>query len=87
MLRSYEAFYEHGRLHWLNEAPDLDHAKVIVTVVETPTPVESGPPNGQALAQLLEEMAAAGAADAFGDPLEWQRDERADRPLPGRDQP
>lgn len=82
MPRSYEALYEHGRLHWLNEAPDLDHAKVIVTVVEPPPP-----PNGQALAQLLEEMAAAGAADAFGDPLQWRRDERADRPLSGRDGP
>jgi hypothetical protein len=88
MLPSYEALYEHGRLHWLGETPHLDQARVIVTVIETVAPrAEPNPPNGRELALLLEEMAANGVADAFGDPLEWQRQERADRPLPGRDDP
>ncbi len=33
MLKSYEAVYEKGRLKWLNEEPDLDSARVIVTVL------------------------------------------------------
>jgi hypothetical protein len=33
MLQSYEAIYEHGRLRWVNDAPDRENLKVIVTVV------------------------------------------------------
>jgi hypothetical protein len=87
MLQSYEAIYEHGRLHWLDETPGLEHARVIVTVLEPTKRDETGEPNGRELARLLERMAAAGAADAFGDPLEWQRNERMDRVLPGREEP
>jgi hypothetical protein len=87
MLQSYEAIYEHGRLHWLGETPDLDHARVIVTVLEPASRDEAGMPNGHELARLLEQMAEAGAAEAFGDPLEWQRNERTDRILPGREDP
>jgi hypothetical protein len=87
MLQSYEAIYEHGRLHWLGETPDLDHARVIVTVIEPAGRDEAGTPNGRELARVLEQMAEAGAAEAFGDPLEWQRSERTDRTLPGREDP
>lgn len=38
MLKSYEAVYEKGHLKWLNEKPDLDSARVIVTVLS-----ETGP--------------------------------------------
>jgi hypothetical protein len=86
MLQSYEAIYERGRLHWLDEMPDKEPVRVIVTVVEPAVREESKTPNGRELAQLLRQMAAAGAAEAFGDPLEWQREVRTDRVLPGREE-
>ena len=37
MLRSYEAIYDHGQICWLSDAPTLDQARIIVTVLdETP---------------------------------------------------
>lgn len=39
MLRSYEAIYDHGQIHWLSDAPTLNQARIIVTVLdETPAP-------------------------------------------------
>jgi hypothetical protein len=34
MLRSYEAIYTHGQLHWLKDAPQESALRVIVTVIE-----------------------------------------------------
>jgi len=34
----------------------------------------------------LEAAAAAGAAEVFGDPVEWQREQRIDRVLFGREE-
>jgi hypothetical protein len=33
MLKSYEAVYEKGRLKWLDERPNVDSARVIVTIL------------------------------------------------------
>jgi hypothetical protein len=31
MLKSYEAVYENGRVTWLNDNPNIDSARIIVT--------------------------------------------------------
>lgn len=36
------------------------------------------------LKDILEELAQSGIADNYGDPSEWQREIRQDRPLAGR---
>jgi hypothetical protein len=33
MLKSYEAIYDHGQIRWLETPPDVDEARVIVTVL------------------------------------------------------
>ncbi|MEO5351601.1 MAG: hypothetical protein H7835_00055 [Magnetococcus sp. XQGC-1] len=33
MLKSYEAIYDHGQFLWLGTPPDVDNARVIVTVL------------------------------------------------------
>jgi hypothetical protein len=43
-------------------------------------------PNGTRLAAILTEMAEEGIGEIFGDPMEWQREVRRDRPLPGREE-
>ena len=37
MLKSYEAIYTHGQIHWLGEAPPFDQARIIVTVLDETT--------------------------------------------------
>ena len=34
MLRSYEAIYENGQLRWLAERPNVETARVIITVLD-----------------------------------------------------
>jgi hypothetical protein len=39
------------------------------------------------MVEALEKLAAGGRiAELIPDPVEWQREERKDRPLPGRDE-
>ncbi|WP_295446461.1 hypothetical protein [uncultured Thiodictyon sp.] len=33
MLKSYEAIYEKGHLNWLDEQPNVESARVIVTIM------------------------------------------------------
>lgn len=33
MLKSYEAIYDHGKIEWLSELPDVEKARVIITVL------------------------------------------------------
>lgn len=39
MLKSYEAIYDHGKIQWLSELPDVEQARVIVTILPETTPV------------------------------------------------
>ncbi|MBK8536745.1 MAG: hypothetical protein IPL59_17540 [Candidatus Competibacteraceae bacterium] len=34
MLKSYEALYDHGQIHWISDAPLLNQARIIVTVLD-----------------------------------------------------
>ncbi|GAB6046182.1 hypothetical protein JCM19379_00040 [Methyloparacoccus murrellii] len=34
MLKSYEAIYDRGRLQWVDQAPRIEHARVMVIVAE-----------------------------------------------------
>ncbi len=49
-----------------------------------PQAVAANQPNGTAIAQIMERMAARRALSDIEDPSQWQRDVRKDRPLPGR---
>ena len=90
MLQSYEAIYDHGRLIWTKDMPVLVRARVIVTLIDEQCAAELPDgarevPNGTRLAAILTEMAEEGIGEIFGDPMEWQREARRDRPLPGRE--
>lgn len=37
MLKSYEAMIENGRLKWLSEQPEVQSARIIVTVLDSST--------------------------------------------------
>jgi hypothetical protein len=38
MLKSYEAIYENGQLTWVSEQPQINTARVIVTILEETSP-------------------------------------------------
>lgn len=84
MLPTYSAILRDGALDWGEGGPPplpLGAVPVHVTLLVPPTSATVGP----AMAAALEALAAAGGPSDFGDPAEWQREARAERPLPGRD--
>lgn len=34
MLKSYEAIYEQGHVQWINDAPTIESARVVITIME-----------------------------------------------------
>ena len=88
MLKGYEAIYDHGRVEWIGAGPRLDHGRVLVMVEEAPDITEAGTTNGDRLADLLDGLNWArrtSLTEKFGDPVAWQREERHERQLPGRE--
>ena len=85
MLPTYTAVLRGETLEWTAGAPDLP-AGAAVTVHVTVIAPARPKPNGAAAAAALQALADAGGALSFGDPVEWQREVRADRPLAGREE-
>jgi hypothetical protein len=86
-FQTFKATIIGNRIEWEGgEGPLLDGSvRVMVTVLEPEEPAASELPNGPAMAAALAEISARGGPKNYGDPLEWQRDVRKDRPLPGRE--
>lgn len=62
---------------------ELRHGKLRVTA--TFQPVEGKSVSGTPLDALKELRKLGGLRGVIPDPVEWQREQRRDRPLPGRD--
>jgi hypothetical protein len=84
MLKSYDAIYDHGRIEWLGVNPNLKRTRVVIVFPDTADEVIAEP-NGKRFVELAKKLAETGFSDKFGDPVEWQRAQRKDRPLPGRE--
>jgi hypothetical protein len=85
MLPTYPAILRDNRLEWSGDAPPNAGApvRVYVTLVE---PVPSPPTDqGARMAAALEKLAALNAFADITDPVAWQREQRKDRDLPGRE--
>ena len=71
-----------GTLH-LPLPAELRHGRVkVVATLERPPAATS--PQGTPL-EALKELRKLGAFQDIADPVAWQREQRQDRPLPGRD--
>lgn len=86
MLNTYRAILRGQTLEWLNEKPEnLSRNRPVnvhVTILEdneTPLPAQ-----GQQMAAILEQLAQIQSSFAILDPLDWEREIRQDRELPGR---
>lgn len=90
MLQTYAATLRDDRIEWGPDGPPKlapnEAVQVYVTVLPRPVPTS----NGQKLFEIMEAFAARGGQTSFPtDPdelVEWQREQRKDRPLPGRDE-
>lgn len=56
------------------------------TLVLTTTKKSSSKNNGEELYKLMKEKAKAGGIKSIDDPLEWEREQRKDKPLYGREE-
>jgi len=78
-----QAVLRGNRLEWSGEVPDRltedRPVRVSVTILETSAS------QGQRMATALEKLAHLEAASAIADPVAWEREQRAERHLPGRD--
>jgi hypothetical protein len=84
MRQSYRAVLKGDRLEWTDVVPsDLaSEQPVEVTILDEPDRIAD---RRRRMAEALENLAAADAFSEISDPVEWQREIRKDRPLPGRD--
>jgi hypothetical protein len=89
MLATYKAILKGNRLEWREEEPDAlppgQELAVIVTILDEPASPDLGLSRGSRMADALRCLAEAGGVSGIKDPLAWERDLRAERPLPGRD--
>lgn len=83
MSNTYQAVLRGNRLEWSGDVPDRlaedRPVRVSVTILET----TAG--QGQRMAAALEKLADLKAASGIADPAAWEREQRAERRLPGRD--
>ena len=86
-MQSYRAILKGDRLEWTDSEPtDLNPEQPVeVTILEEPEHPDTTT-QGERMAKALERLAAADALSHIQDPVEWQREMRKDRPLPGREE-
>lgn len=85
MLPTYPAVLRDGHLEWGNKGAPVVSPNQSIRVQVTVLGSECLPAaNGAEMAAALAAIAAADGPTGFGDPVEWQRESRADRKLPGR---
>ncbi len=87
MRQTFRALLRGDQLEWTSRRPTVIPADqpVLVDVTVSEEPFTTKPQSGQSMAAILEQLAQIGSFAEISDPVEWQRDLRADRSLPGRD--
>ena len=86
MKRAYKAILHGDRLEWLDGAPEAEGPVPVSIIMGEEDTVGSGDNEGKSIVELFQALADLGTFADIGDPVEWQREQRKDRPLPGRDQ-
>ena len=83
MLQTYSGTLSDGRIEWDTESPSGESVRVLVTVMD-PSPEHAG--RGAKMAAILDKLAESDMYTRFRDPVEWQREMREERTLPGREE-
>lgn len=83
MPRTYNARLHGDRIEWIDAPPEASGSVAVrVTLLDDDRTLPDA--RGAEMARILESIATRGGLADIGDPLEWQRSVREDRPLPGR---
>jgi hypothetical protein len=86
MLRTYEAVLRGDRLEWTGPEPDTSEpVRVFVTLADEQDTLTDEERRRLAV-EALERIARRGGIASIPDPVEWQREVRSDKPLPGREE-
>jgi hypothetical protein len=87
MSETYPAILRENRIEWMGDPPPhLPPEQPVRVEVTLLGPASAAPAEqGRLMAEALEQLAARGGRGLPADPVEWQREVRRDRPLPGRD--
>lgn len=82
MKNTYEAIIDGDKVTWVGERPN-DVGSLSVTI-KIRKPIVGT--DGKILAEMARRMIAeTGGITSVKDPVAWQRAQRSDRPLPGRE--
>jgi hypothetical protein len=89
MLQTYKATLRGNRLEWNDGVPqalaDDQPVAVHVTILDE-VPRASAPQlSGQTMAAILAQLAQHPTFASIPDPIAWQREQRGERSLPGRE--
>ena len=88
MLQTYKATLRGNRLEWNEAAPqtlsDDQPVAVHVTILDQERATLERT-SGQQMAAILEQLANKPTLASISDPVAWQREQRSERTLPGRE--
>ncbi|MEG4816891.1 hypothetical protein [Microcoleus sp. K5-D4] len=85
MQRIFEAILKGNVLEWANEVPtEGDRPVRVYVILQEERSTLSAEFRRKRIVEILEKIAANNVFAEISDPVEWQRDLRQDRPLPGR---
>lgn len=88
MSETYKATLRGDKIKWDGEAPEISKAdqnvKVFITISEEINLHRGKKARGQKMLEALEKLASINALVEIKDASEWQRNQRQDRFLPGR---
>lgn len=84
-MRTYRAILLKDQVQWREDSPSADTPVDVYITVLGPNEASSKASRGEEMAAALEDIAKAGGLQCDTDPVDWQRQVRADRDLPGRE--
>jgi hypothetical protein len=88
VLPTYKAILKDNQLRWSGDVPKQIEdiaVEVYVTILDTANLDRDTSNRGKNMAAALERLAESNALGEISDPINWQREQRQDRKLPGRD--
>ncbi len=86
MFPTYRALLRGDRIEWEDEVPEqADNPQGLeVFVVIVGELLQDGERRGRRMAEALESLAQKGGVSGIANASDWQREQREDRTLPGR---
>ena len=86
MSRTYDAILSGHHLEWKGSSPFAETPVNVQLVVPDPVDELSREDRRRLREEALRGLQEIGAFRSIDDPIEWQREIRKDRPLPGREE-